>query len=57
MFWFIICIELEHATQEFNSHANPAIYNVENYIEANGLQFDSAHKYSGDLTSHTNKMV
>ena len=57
MFWFIICIELEHATEEFNSHANPAIYNIENYIDTNGLEFDSGHKYNGDLTSHTDKTV
>ena len=39
MFWYIISLELDHATAEYRSTADPLVVNVETYIMANNLQF------------------
>lgn len=40
MFWYIISLELDHATLEYRSRADPSLFNVETFIVANNLQLD-----------------
>lgn len=37
MFWFIICIELHHATESHREVADPEVHNVDTYIATEGL--------------------
>lgn len=55
MFWYIICLELDHATESFRMTADPAIYNIETYNDANGLIFDPAN--NGDFEANLEKMI
>jgi len=49
MFWFIICMELHRATEDFRKTADPKKYNVDTYINTEDLHHGGKHIEESDL--------
>ena len=56
MFWYIISLELHHATYEYRSTADASMVNVETYIVANNLELDLDDKLQ-DVTANWEQAV
>lgn len=52
IFWFIMCMELHHATASHRGSADSSVHNIDTYIEAEGLPDTIHNKNKNDENAH-----